>query len=542
MPGGQHGLNVGVIGCGHWGPNHVRVFCELDRCQMIACADIKPSRLDHIRQRFPRVRTTTDYHELLRDDRIGAVVIATPTGTHAAITRDALEAGKHVLAEKPLCTASEDARELAALAETTGLVLMVGHVFLFNNGIINLRELISHGELGRVHYLDAVRTNLGPVRGDVNALYDLGTHDISIFNYLLGATPVAVSACGSCISQKTIEDVCFVTLKYPDGTLGHIHVSWLNPRKVRTLTVVGQRKMAHWDDVNPSDTLRLYDKGLDEPPYYDSFGEFQYLLRNSDVHIPAIRRTEPLHNQAEAFVDWVLTGTPRGPDALDGLNVAKVLEAATRSMQSGGVMCPVDIEAPTVSNVFVHPTAICESRDVGEGTRLWAFSHVLDGAAIGCDCNICDHAYVEGGARIGDGVTIKNHVMVWDGVTIEDSVFIGPGVVFTNDRYPRSRRMPEVSQCHQRREDWLTSTVVRRGASIGAGAVILPGVAIGRYAGVGAGAVVTRDVPDHRLVVGNPAREVGWMCACGTPLYDQTTCPRCHQCLPTTEHALAVVE
>ncbi len=343
METGGRTLGIGVIGCGHWGPNHVRVFCELDRSRVVACADIKRSRLDSVRRRFPRVHTTTDYRELLADDEIDAVVIATPTRTHAAITREALEAGKHVLAEKPLCTTREEARELVVLAEETGLVLMVGHVFLFNNGIIRLRESIVRGELGRIHYLDAVRTNLGPVRGDVNALYDLGTHDISIFNYLVGAAPVEVSACGSCISQKTIEDVCFATLKYPGGTLGHIHVSWLNPQKVRTLTVVGQRKMAHWDDVDPTDTLRLYDKGLDEPPYYDSFGEFQCLLRSADVRLPAIRHTEPLLIQAEAFVDWVLTGKPRGPNAHDGLVIAGVLEAAMLSMRSGGVMCPVNV-------------------------------------------------------------------------------------------------------------------------------------------------------------------------------------------------------
>jgi predicted dehydrogenase len=341
-------LGVGVIGCGHWGPNHVRVFCELDRSRVVACADIKRSRLDKIRQRFPRVRTTTDYRELLADDEIDAIVIATPTRTHAALAREALEAGKHVLAEKPLCTTVEEGRELAACVERTGLVLMVGHVFLFNSGIVRLRESIVSGELGGIHYLDAVRTNLGPVRGDVNALYDLGTHDISIFNFLLGEAPIEVSAYGSCISQETIEDVCFATLKYSNGTLGHIHVSWLNPQKVRTLTVVGRGKMARWDDVDPTDTLRLYDKGLDEPPYYDSFGEFQYLLRSADVSLPAIRHTEPLLNQAEAFVDWVLTGTPRGPEVHDGLVIAGVLEAAMLSMRSGGVMCPVNVGPPAV--------------------------------------------------------------------------------------------------------------------------------------------------------------------------------------------------
>lgn len=184
---------------------------------------------------------------------------------------------------------------------------------------------------------------------------------------------------------------------------------------------------------------------------------------------------------------------------------------------------------PATLSIFVHHSAICESQDIGERTRLWAFSHVMDGAHIGRDCNICDHVYVEGGARIGDGVTVKNRVLIWDGVTIEDCAFIGPGVIFTNDRYPRSRGLIEVTNRYKDCENWLTPTTVRRGASIGAGAIILPGLTIGRFACVGAGAVVTRDVEDHRVVAGNPARGTCWACVCGVPLSDQFCCPQCER-------------
>ena len=182
------------------------------------------------------------------------------------------------------------------------------------------------------------------------------------------------------------------------------------------------------------------------------------------------------------------------------------------------------------SIVYVHSEAICESQRVGEGTRIWAFAHVLDGAIVGRACNICDHAFIEGGARIGDRVTIKNQVMVWDGVTIEDCAFIGPGVIFTNDRHPRSRGLAEVAGRYGHQENWLIPTMVCRGASIGAGAVILCGVTVGEYASVGAGSVVTRDVPGHRIVVGNPALEHGWACACGIPLNNHLSCPRCSRC------------
>lgn len=344
-------IGVGVIGCGHWGPNHIRVFSELDHSQVIACADLSADRLARVQKRFPSIRTTRDYRDLLRDPDIRAVVVATPTATHFELVRDALLSGKHVLVEKPMCRTSDEARELVGIVERTGLVLMVGYVFVFNNGITKLREIIEHGELGRIHYLDAVRTNLGPIRGDVNALYDLGTHDISIFNYLLGTAPTQVCAQGRCITQKSIEDVCFSTLHYPCGALGHIHVSWLNPRKVRTITVVGEHKMAHWDDVDPSDTLRIFDKGLDEPPYYDSFGEFQYLLRTADMRVPSIRRSEPLHNQAAAFVDWVRTGVKSGPDVHDGLVVVEVLEAAMASMHDGSSHWPVGNALSAVSQI-----------------------------------------------------------------------------------------------------------------------------------------------------------------------------------------------
>jgi len=356
-------LGIGVIGCGHWGPNHIRVFSEHERSVVRGCADLSAARLENIRRRFPEVRTTTQYAELLADETIEAVVIATPTATHARIAQEALWAGKHVLVEKPLCRTSEEGVALIETAERARRVLMVGHIFLFNGGIIKLKELLCGGELGRVQYLDAVRTNLGPVRGDVNALFDLGTHDISIFNYLLGQAPISVSATGSRLSQAAIEDVCFATLQYADGTLAHLHASWLNPRKVRTITIVGSSKMAHWDDIDPQDTLRIFDKGLAEPPNYNSFGEFQYLIRSADVHVPAVPRAEPLVRQAETFVRWVKDAGPAGPTARDGLDVVRTLEAAMTSLRRDGAM--VEVAAPIVHDERILATASGSAIAVG---------------------------------------------------------------------------------------------------------------------------------------------------------------------------------
>lgn len=353
----KHGspIGVGIIGCGHWGPNHIRVFSERQRSQVVAVADSNPTRLATLQARFPAITTTLDYRRVLDHPGVDAVVIATPTVSHFAIAEAALQKGKHILVEKPMCRSSAEARKLQALAQQCDRVVMVGHVFLFNNGIRKLREAIAEGQIGRLHYLDAVRTNLGPIRGDVNALYDLGTHDITIMNYLMNATPVAVSAIGRCISQSKIEDVCFATLRYADGTLGHIHVSWMNPHKVRTLTVIGDRQMAHWDDIDPENTLRLYDRGVAEPPAYNSFGDFQYLLRNADVYLPAIRRTEPLINQAEAFLDWIVEGKPSPCGVNEGLQTALILEAADRSIRSRGAEVPI-VDSET--GMVVEATAL----------------------------------------------------------------------------------------------------------------------------------------------------------------------------------------
>ena len=194
------------------------------------------------------------------------------------------------------------------------------------------------------------------------------------------------------------------------------------------------------------------------------------------------------------------------------------------------------------SSVSVHPASVCESQTVGEGTRLWAFAHVMDGAVIGRNCSICDHAFIESGARLGDGVTVKNQVMVWDGVTIENDAFLGPGMIFTNDRYPRSPRMAAVATRYRHQRNWLEPTTVRRGATIGAGAIVLCGITIGQHASIGAGAVVTRDVPDHRLVVGNPARIVGWACVCGVPLDQALGCPACARRFEITGDTLVAAE
>jgi len=265
---------VGVIGCGHWGPNHIRVFSSVSGCKVISIADTDTKRLDSVGHLYPHVRRLNDYQELLKQDSLDVIVVATPTRTHYKIAKEALEAGKHVLVEKPLCLTAAEGEQLVRLARQKGLVLMVGQVFLFHNGILKLKEFMELGEAGKVYYIGSTRTNLGPIRQDVNAVYDLASHDISIFNFLLGSGPLAVSAVGEAFLQEGIEDIAFISLRYPNDILARIHASWLDPRKVREITIVGDKKMITWDDLATLGTVQVFDKGVIRDSYYDDYGHF----------------------------------------------------------------------------------------------------------------------------------------------------------------------------------------------------------------------------------------------------------------------------
>ncbi len=332
-----------IIGSGYWGPNHIRVFNNPPRSTVSAVADLDLGRLERIRGMYPGVRCEQDYRRVLDDPAITAVVIATPTSTHYPIAREAILAGKHVLCEKPLCETTAQGEDLITLARAQGCLVMVGHIFLFNAGIIKLKELIDAGELGKLHYLTASRTNLGPIRSDVNAAYDLATHDISIINWLLGGRPVSVSATGASFVRPGIEDVVFISLKYPGGTLASIHASWLDPKKVRQITVVGDQRMATWDDLQATMPVAIYDKGANTTQDYDDFGEFLRLsMWDGDVRLPKISAEEPLKTQAAEFIKYLQEGRVERSDAEFGLDVVKTLEAVRLSMQQSG--SPVEIQ------------------------------------------------------------------------------------------------------------------------------------------------------------------------------------------------------
>ncbi len=328
-------VRIGVIGFGQWGPNHVRNFSQLDGVEVVRVCDSSEPRLAAARKFLRGVATTTAPADITGAADIDAVVIATPTGTHFALVKAALESGKDVLCEKPLAQTAAQCRELVELASKQRRILMVGHVFLYNSGVLHLKTDLDRGELGRVYYMDAVRTNLGPVRKDVGAIYDLASHDISIFNFLLGTQPVEVSATGNSVLQSGIEDTGFLTLYYPGNIVCHAHTSWLNPRKVRQLTIVGDHKMAVWDDMNNLEPIRYYDKGV-TADHYSSFGEFQMILRDGQITIPKVKMSEPLQKQDGEFIASIRSRRAPLSDARLGLAVVLVMEAAMESLRNHG--------------------------------------------------------------------------------------------------------------------------------------------------------------------------------------------------------------
>jgi predicted dehydrogenase len=334
-------LRIGVIGCGHWGPNHIRVFSQLNDSVVVAAADPDPKRRAAVAAQFPGVEVVEDFRAVIARDDVDAVVVCVPTSKHDEVARAALEAGKHVLCEKPLAGTAAQAQALSDLAAARGLILMTGHVFLFNPGILKLREIIAAGGAGRIHYLRAQRTNLGPIRKDVNSVFDLASHDIAIFNFLLEAGPLTASAVGAAFLQPGIEDVAFITLTYPSGVIAAIQVSWLDPKKLREIVVVGDQKMVVWDELAPAGPISIYDKSVVREQYYDDYGQFHLLAREGDLTIPRVPPQEPLKVQNQAFLSAVRSGVVERCDGPFAVGVVRVLEAIARSLARGGA--PIEV-------------------------------------------------------------------------------------------------------------------------------------------------------------------------------------------------------
>jgi predicted dehydrogenase len=333
-------VNLAVFGAGHWGPNLIRNLHNRFTSTVVSVIDEEATRLDQIRRRFPDISVSTNSEVALQDSAVDAVVVATPTSTHYSLAKRALQAGKHVLVEKPLAANSNDAHDLKATATSRGLILMVGHIFLYNEAVRWVKRCIERRDLGQIYYIAAVRTNLGPIRHDVNAAWDLAAHDVSILNYWLDAKPEWVSARHGSWINTGVADVAFATLGYPNNVIANLHVSWLNPRKARELTVAGTKKMLTFDDMNLNEPIRVYDQQVTDDRstshYVDTFASFRASIRNGDITIPRVSSGEPLRQECDHFISCIVNRTDPMTGADEGIAVVHVLEAMDSSAARGG--------------------------------------------------------------------------------------------------------------------------------------------------------------------------------------------------------------
>ena len=333
-------IRVAVLGAGEWGPNLIRNFHNKQTSEVVWIIDRDAARLAEVQARFPDVQVSEEPARAFSDPAVDAVVVATPTSTHFTLAQQALQHSKHVLVEKPLTTKVKQGLGLLELATSQQLVLMVGHVFVYNPGIRKVKEYLDAGHLGKMYYMSMVRTNLGPIRLDVNAAWDLAAHDLSIVNYWLEAEPLSVSAIGGTWINQGIEDAVFATLTYPQGVLVNLHASWLNARKARDITVVGERRMLTFDDTNLNEPLRIYDKQVTDvrtrPTYVDSFASFRASVRKGDVIVPKVPFGEPLAAQCAHFLECIVSGKQPFSGGREGIAVVRALEAMQRSIRARG--------------------------------------------------------------------------------------------------------------------------------------------------------------------------------------------------------------
>ena len=528
--------NVAVIGAGYWGKNLVRNFHQLGVLKTIC--DGNQGILAQMRDAYTDTNTTSNFAEVLSDPDIRAVVIAIPATLHYQFTEKALLADKDVFVEKPLSLTHHDGEKLVRLAAERKKILFVGHILQYHPAVVRLKELINQGSIGRLQYIYSRRLSFGKIRREENILWSFAPHDISVILGITGEEPSYVDSVGSNFLHPKIADVTMTNLKFPSGIGAHIFVSWLNPYKEQKLVIVGGDGMLVFDDTEPIEKkLTLYphtinwQNGLPVPQKAESI----------PIDINNIWK-EPLKAECEVFLTAMLTGMPHITTGEEGLRVLKILELSQRSIEQKenfssaqrhqslalspeSLLSPQDAALST--DYFVHPTAIIDDNvTIGAGTKIWQFSHILSGSKIGENCNIGQNCVIGPDVNIGSKCKIQNNVSVYKGVTLEEGVFCGPSMVFTNIYNPRA----EISKMDQ-----VRPTIVKRGATLGANCTIICGHTIGQYAFIGAGAVVTKDVSGHALMVGNPARKIGWLCKCGEKIDENGYCKTCKGVLSTKE-------
>lgn len=499
-------MKIAVVGCGYWGKNLVRNFSELGALKYVCDSD--SSTAEAIGKQHD-VSTTTLSHVFEAD--VDGIVIAAPAAQHFEIAEMALKAQKHVFVEKPLALKVEEAKMLCSLAERQKKVLMVGHLLQYHPAFLRLKSLVGEGGLGKLQYIYSNRLNLGKFRNEENILWSFAPHDISMILGLAGDAPVTVAATGSAHLSNHIHDVTITHLSFENGIQAHVFVSWLHPFKEQKLVVVGDRGMAVFDDgLEWSEKLKIYPhrvhwvNGLPQAQK----AEFQKIKLDS---------FEPLKAECQHFLDCIKDNREPNTNGLEGLNVLKVLEASQKALVLGKTVS-LETENLEKQTFFAHETAYVDNgSEIGLGTKIWHYTHILGGTKIGENCNIGQNVMIGPDVTVGHNCKIQNNVSLYKGVTLADSVFCGPSCVFTNVHNPRAS---------VERKDEFRKTQVETGVSIGANATIVCGNKLGAYSFIGAGAVVTKDVKPHAIMAGNPAKQIGWVSHAGEKLDENLTCPR----------------
>lgn len=336
-------IKVGVVGCGYWGPNLVRNFRSLPDCTLEMMCDISEPRLAHLRSLYPEVVGLTDYNHMLNGANLDAIIIATAVKSHYSMAKASLLSGKHTFIEKPMASSSEECEELIQIARRNGLVLMTGHTFLYSPAVAKIKEIVKCGDIGEIRYICARRLNLGLFQKDINVAWDLAPHDISIILHIMENRPTAVNCQGSAHITPGVEDVTTMWLGFPGERSAIVHSSWLDPRKIREMTIVGSKRMIVYDDVSPLEKIRIFDARVERPPHYDTFAEFHYAYHYGDVYIPYLKQEEPLKNECRHFVDCIRHGTQPLTGGKEGLELVRILEASTESLRKGGA--PINLSA-----------------------------------------------------------------------------------------------------------------------------------------------------------------------------------------------------
>jgi predicted dehydrogenase/acetyltransferase-like isoleucine patch superfamily enzyme len=504
---------VAVVGCGYWGKNLVRNFAELGALE--ALVDLHAPTVEALIAKHGG--RAAGFDEVLTDEGIPAVAIAAPAVAHFALAKRALEAGKHVLVEKPLALDVEQAAALCALAEKQNRRLMVGHLLQYHPAFLKLKDLVRAGQLGRLQYIYSNRLNFGLIRREEDILWSFAPHDISMVLALVGSEPEMVEAVGAYYLHPTIADVTTTHLGFPGGERAHVFVSWLHPFKEQKLVVIGDAGMAVFDDGQP------WERKLLIFPHKTEWRDGRPTAVKGDGEPVTLESGEPLQIECEHFLSCVATGATPRTDGKEGLRVLSVLARASSSLEAarpgkGSRELPIrSPRAPQFEGVTVHESAyVDDDVEIGRGTRIWHFSHILAHTRLGEDVSIGQNVVIGPGVTVGNKCKIQNNVSIYKGVTLEEGVFCGPSCVFTNVNNPRA----EIERKHEFR-----STLVKHGATIGANATIVCGVTLGEYCFIAAGAVVTGDVPAFALMAGVPARRMGWMSRSGERLGLDLICP-----------------